>query len=286
MSDVQIGDITVKQVIEDPREFFAPDRFFPDSTPETIAAERDWMTPRYYDEPTGSLVLSIKSYVFRSNGRAVLVDTCVGNHKEGRRHESWNHGEWPWLENLEAAGYLPEDIDVVMCTHLHADHAGWNTRLENGRWVPTFPNAEYLVARPELDALEYKREHGHAQYRHLYEDSVLPVIQSGQVVMVQPDHTLDSAVRLEPSPGHTAGHVSVRIASGGEQGVATGDMIHHPIQAMHPDWNSLVCEDPAQAIATRRAFLERSADEGTWVLPAHFDPCRAERDGEAFRFVF
>lgn len=286
MSGLRIGDITVRQVIEDERALFVPDRFLPNATPELIAAERDWMTPRYYDEPTGSLVLSVQSYVFRSQGKTILVDTCVGNHKEGRRRESWNHGSWPWLENLSAAGYQPEDVDVVLCTHLHVDHAGWNTRLENGRWVPTFPNAEYLMARPELDGLEHKREHGHAQYRHLYEDSVLPVIQSGQAITVETDHRIDPAVCLEPSPGHTTGHVSIRIDSNGERGVAIGDMIHHPIQAIHPDWNSRVCDLPEQAIETRKAFLGRCAEDGAWVLPAHFDPCRVKRDGSAFRFAF
>ena len=285
MKAIPIGDIAIAQVVEDQRALFDPSGFLPDVGPATIEAERGWMTPRYFDAETGSLVLCVQSYVFRAGGRNVLVDTCVGNGKQGRGRESWNDGDWPWLENLAAAGYAPDDIDVVLCTHLHVDHAGWNTRLEDGRWVPTFANAEYLTAREELAALKHKVQHGAPQHRHLYEDSVLPVIESGQTVLVESDHSVCAGVALEPSPGHTAGHVSVRIASGGDEAVCIGDMIHHPIQARYPDWNSRVCEDGEQARATRRAFLEGASADGTMVLPAHFDPCRVVREGEAFRFL-
>ena len=286
MDSVQVGDITVKRVIEDAQALFDPASFLPSSTPQAIAAETGWMTPRFYDPATGNLILCVQSFLFQTNGKTILIDTCVGNGKEGRRRESWNHGNWPWLENLGAAGVAPEDVDIVLCTHLHVDHAGWNTRLEDGRWVPTFPNAEYLMARPELNSLERKRQAGPPQYGYLYEDSVLPVIESGQAVPVDVDHEVTGGVALEPSPGHTPGHVSVRIESQGEQAVAIGDMIHHPIQGLHPDWNSRACEDGAVAAATRREFLERSCYSESWVLPAHFDPCRVRRDGDAFRFVF
>jgi glyoxylase-like metal-dependent hydrolase (beta-lactamase superfamily II) len=152
--------------------------------------------------------------------------------------------------------------------------------------VPTFPNAEYLTVRAELDNLKKKRAAGDDQHRALYDDSVLPVIESGQIVMVEPDHALAEGVRLEPSPGHTPGHVSVRMTSGGEEAVAIGDMLHHPIQGIHPDWNSRACEDPELARRTRLDFLERTADSAVAVLPAHFDPSLVERDGAAFRFVF
>lgn len=286
MTAIEVGKLSVHRVVEDPRALFVPERFIPDSTPEIIAAERGWMEPRYYDAATGSLVLAIQSYVFEAAGRKVLVDACVGNHKQGRRRETWNGGDWPWLENLAAAGYQPDDIDVVCCTHLHVDHAGWNTRLVDGRWVPTFPNAEYLTVRAELESLEHKRLHGHAQNRHLYEDSVLPVIKAGQTVLVETDHRIADGVRLEPSPGHTPGHVCVRMTSDGNEAIAVGDMLHHPIQGLHPEWNSSACEDPDLARATRRAFLDSVADTDIMVLPAHFDPARVVRADDAFRFVF
>ncbi len=286
MSDIEIGDFTVSRVVEDERALFEPETFFPDSTPEAIAAERGWMGERFFDGATNSFVLAVQSYVVRTPARCILVDACVGNHKQGRRRPSWNGGNWPWLENLAAAGVHPDDVDTVICTHLHVDHAGWNTRLVDGRWVPTFPNAEYLTVRAELESVEQKRRAGVEQYRHLYDDSILPVIQSGQTVMVEPDHAITDGVWLEPSHGHTAGHVSVRIASGGAEAVAVGDMLHHPIQGIHPDWNSLACEDAEMARRTRIEFLERAAGSGIPVLPAHFDPSLVERAGAAFRFAF
>lgn len=286
MSTIEIGTIAVKQVTEDARALFMPENFVPDSSPDAIAAERSWMEPRFYDTESGALVLSVQSYVFETEGRTILVDTCVGNDKQGRNRESWNGGNWPWLENLAAAGYAPEDIDVVLCTHLHVDHAGWHSRLRDGVWVPTFPNAEYLTAREEMESLEHKRVHGHAQYAHLWEDSILPVIQSGQSVLVESDHKVAGGVRLEPSPGHSPGHVTIRIESEGDGAAAIGDMMHHPIQALYPNWNSRACEDADLARQTRRAFLERTADTGITVLPGHFPPCHVTRSGETFRFLF
>ncbi len=286
MSTIEIGAIAIKQVMEDERALFMPENFVPDSNPEAIAAERGWMEPRFYDAASGALVLSVQSYVFETEGRTILVDTCVGNDKQGRNREDWNGGNWPWLENLAACGYAPEDIDVVLCTHLHVDHAGWHSRLRDGEWVPTFPNAEYLTAREEMESLEYKRVHGHPQYAHLWEDSVLPVIKAGQSVLVESDHRVAGGVRLEPSPGHSPGHVTIRIESGGSGAAAIGDMMHHPIQALYPHWNSRACEDAELARKTRREFLERTADTDVTVLPGHFPPCRVTRDGDAFRFMF
>ncbi len=286
MNDIVIGGLVVSRVVEDPRALFERARFFPDSTEDAIADARGWMGERFFDAESGCFVLAVQSYVVRAGGRTILIDTCVGNHKQGRRRDSWNGGNWPWLDNLAAAGVAPQDVDAVVCTHLHVDHAGWNTRLVDGRWVPTFPNAEYLTVQAELDSLEQKRVSGPDQYRHLYDDSVLPVIQSGQIVMVEPDHALAPGVRLEPSPGHTPGHVSVRMVSDGEAAVAIGDMLHHPIQGAHPEWNSLACEDAHLARRTRIDFLERTADSGIVVLPAHFDPALVERAGETFRFAF
>ena len=282
---IRVGEIEVARVVESHGPMFAAETFFPDATPEALEAEYDWLLPDLFDPGSNRYVSCIQGFVFRTGARNVLIDTCVGNDKTGRRRDDWNGGRWPYLENLARAGFRPEEIDVVMCTHLHVDHAGWNTRLDNGRWSPTFPNADYLMTADELAALDDRRENAHPQYRALYEDSVLPVIESGQSVAVSMEHEIDDCVRLEPSPGHTPGHVSVRIESGGALAVATGDMIHHPIQAVHPDWNSFACEDKHLARDTRRAFLERYCETGAWVLPAHFDPFRIARRGDVFRFV-
>ena len=287
MADVvQVGDIEVARVVESQGPMFGAETFFPDATPAALEAEYDWMLPDLFDPESNRYISCVQGFVFRTGHHTVLIDTCVGNDKSGRRRDDWNNGAWPYLDNLRGAGFDPGDIDVVMCTHLHVDHAGWNTRLENGRWVPTFPNAKYLMTATELAALGERRENAHPQYKALYEDSVLPVIESGQSVTVEMDHEIDGHVRLEPSPGHTPGHVSVRIGAADALAIATGDMIHHPIQAVYPAWNSRACEDEDLARQTRRAFFERNCDTGTWVLPAHFHPCRITRRGEAFRFVF
>jgi glyoxylase-like metal-dependent hydrolase (beta-lactamase superfamily II) len=185
------------------------------------------------------------------------------------------------LASLELA---PEDIDYVMCTHLHTDHVGWNTRLEGGRWVPTFPNARYVFSRKELEAWEK----GNPKFtRHALEDSVLPVIAAGQAQLVTNDFALDDEVWLEPSPGHTPDHVSVRLASNGHSAVMSGDLMHSPVQCLHPEWTAWPDWDADQAKRTRRTFMERYADTDTLVCTAHFPLPSAGRvvaAGDAFRF--
>lgn len=287
MPQIQIGDIAVSTVVEDRRTLFDAARFFPKSTPQDYAAEMDWLLPDLFDRNSNSLICTVQSYVFKApDGRNVLIDTCVGNDKQGRTRPSWNNGKWPWIENLSKAGFEPEDIDVVLCTHLHFDHAGWNTRLVNGQWVPTFPNAEYLASKTEMEHLRSNVSAGKPLDSHVFVDSVLPTINSGQSILVEMDHKISDGVRLQPSPGHTPGHVSVWIESNGDAGVAIGDVMHHPIQALHPEWSSLPCVDPERAVDTRRQLLENVCDTSTWLLPAHFDPCRVMRRNNAFWFNF
>jgi glyoxylase-like metal-dependent hydrolase (beta-lactamase superfamily II) len=286
IDSIQVGDITIAPVVDDGYTRFDALHLLPDATDENLAAEFSWMVPRFYDPASKCFKSVVQGFVFRAAGKNVLVDTCVGNDKAGRPRPEWTNAKFPFLENLLQAGFKPADIDVVLCTHLHVDHAGWNTRLENGRWVPTFANAEYLTNKVELEALEKRRDHGPAFYKNLYADSVLPILQSGQAVTVGIDHKLSAGVALEPSPGHTPGHVSVRVGTGADSAIVIGDMIHHPIQALHPHWNSRHCEIPELARRTRREFLERVADTAAWVLPGHFDPCRVKRHGDVFRFSF
>ncbi len=283
---IRVGDIAIAPVVDDAETRFEAATFYPDATPEALGAEFGWMVPRHFEPETGSLVCVTQGFVFRAGGKTILVDTCVGNDKPGRSNPRWTMAKFPFLENLAAAGFKPEDIDVVLCTHLHVDHAGWNTRLDNGAWVPTFPNARYLANATEMAAAERRRDRGPNFYKLLYEDSILPVIKAGQVETVAMDHKVSDYVALEPTPGHTAGHVAIRVGEGAECAFCIGDMMHHPIQAAHPEWNSRHCEDQPLARKTRRDFLDRVADTGNWVLPAHFAPCKASRAGENFRFEF
>lgn len=283
---IPVGNLAVSRVIEYDGPLFIPDELLPDLTSERLAVEQGWMVPDFYDPVRKRLVSCVQSYAFRTRHHAVLVDTCVGNGKTGRRNPLWNGGDWPYLENLAAAGFRPEAIDFVILTHLHVDHVGWNARLLDGRWVPTFPNAKYLIVKREFAYLQHLAATT-PQYKQIYEDSIRPILDAGQVVFVENDHELDDSVRLAPSPGHTPGHVSVHIRSKGTEAVIAGDVLHHPLQRLHPDWNSRACEDGEQARKTRRRLYEESADRDVLVLAAHFSPCRiaSTREGFDFRYV-
>ena len=151
MSMLKIGDVTVTKVVELDRSSFAIGSMLPDSTPERIAAQRDWLGPELLDAATGVHKASIQSYVVRTQQHTVVIDTCVGNDKPRNGVQPWHMRRGPYLEDLAAAGVKPEDVDLVVCTHLHVDHVGWNTRLEQGCWVPTFPRAKYIFARDEFE---------------------------------------------------------------------------------------------------------------------------------------
>jgi len=192
----------------------------------------------------------------------------VGNNKTYKFMPHWNNrNDGTFLEQLTNAGVTPEQIDYVLCTHLHVDHCGWNTRLVDGRWVPTFPNARYIIARRELEARRVAS--GDADNR-TYEENVLPIVEAGRAVLVEMDHALDDEVWLEPTPGHTAGHVAIRIKSQGVEAVFSGDLMHWLMQCIYPDWNFRYDADPDQARRTRWAFLEACSDNGRIVLTSHF----------------
>ncbi len=277
----RVGDIKITKVVE--IEAPGPASWIvPKATPENLLAE-SWLQPHFCDAD-GNAIMSVHALVVESGDCKVLVDTCVGNDKR-RTLPAWNERTGPFLADLAAAGHPPESIDRVLCTHLHVDHVGWNTRLEGGRWVPTFPNARYLFGRSEL---EYWSNAPDETYGDVMGDSVTPIVEAGLVDLVESDYVLDEHIRLEPTPGHTPGHVSVRISSGGEEAVITGDLLHHPIQCAHPDWGSSADVDPETAEATRRAFLERYGDTPTLVLGTHFaapTAGRIVRDGDSWRFA-
>jgi glyoxylase-like metal-dependent hydrolase (beta-lactamase superfamily II) len=196
---------------------------------------------------------------------------------------------WPFLENLFAVGIEPEEVDYIVFTHLHVDHVGWNTVLSGGRWTPTFPNASYLIVKQEW---EYWSTHYRTlQFRDdpYYEDSIFPLFDAGQVVFVDANDSIADGVRLEHTPGHTPGHVCVHIASGGQEAIVSGDIMHHPLQCAEPDLNSCFCVDPKQSRVTRRSFLEQYAETSVLIMPAHFPAPTVGhiiRVGETWRFSF
>lgn len=282
-----IGDLKLSRVLEMIMPFERK-KFFPDNTDEDWAPHRSWLEPDALDPATDSLMLPMQSYVVQTPDHTILIDTCVGNHKQRPTRPQWHlKNDGTYLAALQANGIDPAQVDYVMCTHLHSDHVGWNTRLDNGRWVPTFPNAKYIFSEKELSSW---RDSGHEKFsRDPYDDSVSPVVEAGLSQLVADDHVLNDFVRLEPTPGHTLGHVAVVLESAGAQAVMSGDLMHCPVQCVHPEWHPWPDWDPQMAAKTRRSFLERYADTDTLVCTAHFPLPSAGKiisQGEAFRFVY
>ena len=257
----QVGDVRVSRVVE--LEITGGTRFIlPDATRDACLPY-GWMRPHFMDD-AGNLVMSVHALVVDTGERRIVVDTCIGNDKE-RDIPAWSHLQTAFLADLEAAGYPPERIDTVLCTHLHVDHVGWNTKLVDGKWVPTFANARYLVGKDEWTYWEDVESS-----RQVLADSVRPVIDAGLMDFVATDHRVCDEVWLEPTPGHTPGHVSVRISSAGQEALITGDCIHHPCQMTRTDWCSSADTDQAQARGTRESLLERCADSNLLVIGTHF----------------
>jgi glyoxylase-like metal-dependent hydrolase (beta-lactamase superfamily II) len=263
MQQWKIGAVTVTSVVEYEVPL-PPGGFLPGATPELVA-EQDWLRPDFADE-NGQLILRIQALVVESEGTRIVVDTCVGNDKP-RTRELFDRIQGPFLTNFLDAGFRCETVDRVICTHLHIDHIGWNTRIgPDGSWVPTFPNARYLFARVEYEHWSVEP----SPDGDLFADSVQPVVDAGLVDLVDTDHAVTSEVALLPTPGHTPGHVSVAIDSAGERAVITGDVLHHPLQCAAPHLATVFDSDRAAAEAQRRACLARWCDEQVLVIGTHF----------------
>ncbi|HEY7493860.1 MAG TPA: MBL fold metallo-hydrolase [Candidatus Tectomicrobia bacterium] len=273
----QVGEVRITRV----QELEAPGMRFivPQATIDHLAAI-PWLTP--FLAANGDAMGSVHALLLEVADRRIIVDTCIGNDKE-RRIPPWNRRQGPFLATLEAAGYPPDSIDTVICTHLHTDHVGWNTRLVDGQWVPTFPRARYLVARPEWEHWSQSEDRW---TQIVMADSVRPILAAGLVDLVEVDHVVHETIRFEPTPGHTPGHVSVHIVSHGEEAVITGDLVHHPCQFARPEWGSSADTDAVQADRTRKAFMARYADTPTLIIGTHFAGPTAGRlvcDGAAYR---
>lgn len=264
MNQWVVGDVKITRVVE--IESLGGSRFIlPDATREACLPYA-WMQPHFMDEQ-GNLQMSVHALVVDTGDRRILVDTCIGNDKE-RTVPNWSHLQTHFLQDLRDAGYPPETIDTVLCTHLHVDHVGWNTMLVDGQWVPTFPNARYLFAKTEWEHWDANEDE--SVYGPVLADSVRPVVDAGLVDLVDVDHRVCEEVCLEPTPGHTPGHVSVHIRSGGAEALITGDCIHHPVQMSRPDWCSSADVDQAQGQKTRESLLERYVDNEILIIGTHF----------------
>ncbi|MCP5041562.1 MAG: MBL fold metallo-hydrolase [bacterium] len=274
----QIGQVRITRIQE--LELPGLTWLLPDATAESLAGI-DWIGP--FVDAKGEGLASVHALLIEAPGCTVVVDTCIGNDKE-RSIRGWNHLQTKFLEDFDTAGAGVGAVDAVVCTHLHVDHVGWNTRLVDDRWVPTFENARYLFGRVEWEHWNVDEDEIQQQ---VMIDSVRPIFDSDQVDLVETDHQICNEVRLEPTPGHTPGHVSVHISSCGEQAVITGDLMHHPGQIAHPEWCSNADSDRARALDTRRGFLARYAETPTLVIGTHFagpTAGRLARDGDTYRF--
>jgi glyoxylase-like metal-dependent hydrolase (beta-lactamase superfamily II) len=265
-----VGDLTVYRVIESEAPLFDPLTFFPTLTKEVLEENLSWMKPQFIDPASGELMLCIQSYIVRTPHHNILVDSCVGNHKERTNYPFWNNITSDRYEkNLAATGLTVDDIDFVMCTHLHVDHVGWNTRLLNGRWVPTFPKAKYVFADKEL-AFWTEKERADPGKQPWIVDSVLPIVEAHREEVVSSHHELSDVVKLIPTPGHTIDHYSVHIGKPGADAVIGGDMIHSPLQMRYPELCMRADYDRAQGGQSRRALFSKLCDTPTLLCTGHF----------------
>lgn len=246
-------------------------QIFPECTDEILDMHKGWIAPHHYDAGTGRIKLSVHGWLLELDGKKILIDSCCGNAKTKPNRPFWHMLDVPWLERLAGAGATPEEIDLVMCTHLHHDHVGWNTRQRDGRWVPTFPNARYVFSKTDVEYFAKLDADPATTPAELgtFRECVLPVIEAGRADLVDGNFRLDEFIELEPAPGHSPGHVLFKLESRGRQAVFIGDVLHHLLQVYHPDWNFPKNSDAEQAKASRRRLLDLCASSGALMFPAH-----------------
>ncbi len=264
--------------------------------PAATAADLTRLAAWYADDTLGPtpeqsrFMMSMHSYIVQLDGINILVDACNGDHKQ-RSIPDVNQLQTPFLANLVALGLTPEDIHLVLCTHLHFDHVGWNTRLDNGKWVPTFANARYLFSRRDFE--HFGRQELVDDHFRAFRDSVLPIYEAGRAELIEPDiavhRQIGEGVWLEPAFGHSPGNFSVLAQAGAQRAIFWGDVIHHPVQIVRPQMAMSFDGDPAAARETRLRILTEAAENEHICFPAHFrDPSagRVVRDGSGYRYRF
>ncbi|MFF3319905.1 MBL fold metallo-hydrolase [Streptomyces sp. NPDC003035] len=270
---MMLGDVEVIRIVEWQGAFAPARTLVPQSEADVWKANENWLAPDHWEPDTDRAVMALQTWVLRSGGRTVLVDTGVGKGRERPNSPQFHHWQGDFLGLLAGVGIQPEDVDIVVNTHLHADHVGWNTIDAEGEWIPAFPNAEYLI--PAADDFHFGPDNAYGKGRQeddrlVYEDSVAPVHRAGQSVLWEGVHRIDAHLTLEPAPGHTPGSSVLRLASGTDRAVFVGDLLHSPVQVLDPSCNSCFCLDAQAAVASRRRILERACVERELVVPAHF----------------
>jgi glyoxylase-like metal-dependent hydrolase (beta-lactamase superfamily II) len=292
---LRVGDVLVRRVEEWQGTFMPPSAFFMGFDEADFRRVAGPLTPDYYRPEADSIYGFLQSWLLEVDGLTVVWDTGAGNDKERPGIPLFGNLQTPFLERFVDTGIRPEDVDLVICSHLHIDHVGWNTQLVDGRWVPTFPNARYLL--PVVDR-DYWDPHGSGPRptptgafvnSGTFEDSVQPLLEAGVVELVGDGSRITRSLTLQAVAGHTPGHLALNLRSGGREALFVGDVLHHPLQVHYPHWNSPFCEDQQQARATRRRILEDAAERDVLIVPAHFGGehcCRVRSRGEALYPIF
>ena len=259
-----IGELVVTSVVEQSFDWSSPSYLFPDATNEMVQ-RYGWLVPDYADSE-GNINGSVQALVIDQAERRILVDPCVGNER-ARFLPNWHMQEFDFMERFAGAGFSTESVDIVLHTHLHADHVGWDTFLQDGTWTPTFPKARYLYVRDEL---EWHKESWDPDKREVWHDALSPVFDAGLADVVEADHDLGGGISLAPSPGHTGGHVSIWLTSGGQVGLVTGDFMHHPLQFAEPNLREIADDDAELARETRSKMISQASKLNALLIGTHF----------------
>jgi glyoxylase-like metal-dependent hydrolase (beta-lactamase superfamily II) len=281
----RIGDATVTSLVEYVGPTHAPEATFPGFDLDVFARREAELQPGAWYRSISRFTISIQIWILKRGGEVVIIDTGVGNRKvrPAARMHMLNSLVPQWLA---AAGAGPESVTHVLMTHLHSDHVGWNTTLEGQRWVPTFPNARYLVPKNDYGYFKRLSDSGKASDTS-FADSLTPIFDAGLATFV--DNSIELPGGLEPAGafGHTPGQMNYWLSSKGEVGVFSADVLHHPVQILNPTWNTAFCVLPDQAIATRAELLAKAASRGALIMPCHFPAPHTgyvRRDGDVYRF--
>ncbi|HAU21708.1 MAG TPA: MBL fold metallo-hydrolase [Erythrobacter sp.] len=301
MANWQIGEARISAIVE--QTLGGLEALITKAKPEALA-EIDWLAPNYVDD-AGNMVGLVQCFVIETGGKLVVVDTCVGDNKDLPSNAEWNQQQFGLLEKFEAAGFDPDKVDLVLCTHLHLDHVGINTRLVDGVWQPTFKHARYLFARSEYEYWKAEAEREpvdpetlekpfdkmraafHQTQIHAHEQSVEPVMAAGLAELVDPPCQPLPGIFLVPTPGHTPGHVSVAVGAGDAKALITGDSFHHPCQIARAEWATVADIDRDASTETRRTILDQLAGTDVLMLGTHFaepNGGRIVEDGDSYRF--